>query len=409
MSQAAPATAPQDQQRARALHRLLLHRGAERARHRAPVLQLRHRPCADHRGDGGPAQARREGAERDALPAREHRGAHGDGLCGGDRPRPGRAGACRRRHRQHRQRDAQPVPQPPAGAADVGQGALHLQQRAGRLARHLRAFRAGADRPGLAGAALHEMGMDAAVRRRGEGGAAPRPHHHGDEAGRPGLFHGAARDADAAVGQRPDPQLRGRPVLAAAGRRRRPGADRAARRQAHRRRASDPDLRLCRAIEERAEADRGAGDVRRHRGVRRQPDLQHLARIPVLPRLLAEQASAEGRRRPAGRCRRAVVPGRRDAQGQVVLGAYRRRHAEVGVADVDVPRQPADAGRLRRHPRPVAGGAEEEGDAEVQGSRREARRGAHRRAQGVARAGARRWRPTRASKARSTRTTCSPS
>ena len=73
------------------------------------------------------AEARREGAERDALPAREHRGAHGDGLRGGDRPRPGRAGACRRRHRQHRQRDAQHVPQPPAGAADVRQGALHLR------------------------------------------------------------------------------------------------------------------------------------------------------------------------------------------------------------------------------------------------------------------------------------------
>ena len=221
MSPPAATATPADQQRARALHRLLLHRRPERARHRASVLQLRHRSRADHRGAGGPAQARREGAERDALPAREHRGAHGDGLCGGDRPRPGRAGARRRRHRQHRQRDAQPVPQPPAGAADVGQGALHLEQRAGRLARHLRAFRAGADRPGLAGAALHEMGMDAAVRRRGEGGAAPRPHHHGDEAGRPGLFHGAARDADAAVGERPDPQLHGRAVLAAAGRRRR--------------------------------------------------------------------------------------------------------------------------------------------------------------------------------------------
>ena len=32
------------------------------------------------------------------------------------------------------------------------------------------------------GAALHEVGMDAAVRRRGEGGAAPRPHHHAERA-----------------------------------------------------------------------------------------------------------------------------------------------------------------------------------------------------------------------------------
>ena len=37
---------------------------------------------------------------------------------------------------------------------------------------------------GTPGAALHEVGMDAAVRRRGQGGAAPRPHHHGDQARR---------------------------------------------------------------------------------------------------------------------------------------------------------------------------------------------------------------------------------
>ena len=70
---------------------------------------------------------------------------------------------------------------------------------------------------------------------------------------------------------------------------------------------------------------------------------------------------------------------------QVVLGAHRRRHAQVGVADVDVPGQPAHAGRLRRHPRPAAGGAEEEGDAEVQGGGAEARRGPHRRARRLAR------------------------
>ena len=105
----------------------------------------------------------------------------------------------------------------------------------------------------------------------------------------------------------------------------------------------------------------------------------------------------QGRRRPAGGRRRAVVPGRRVAQGQVVLGAYRRRHAEVGVADVDLPGQSPHAGRLRRHPRAAAGGAEEEGHAEVHGGRQEARRGAQ---LPNARLGAtqpRRWRPTRAS------------
>ena len=226
---------------------------------------------------------------------------------------------------------------------------------------------------------------------------------------RPGLFHGAARDADREVGERPDPQLSGQPVHAAAVRRRRSGGDRAARRQDHRRRASDPDLRLRRAVEERAEDDRGAGDVRRHRGVRGQPDLQHLARVPVLPRLFAEQAPAEGRRRPAGGRRRAVVPERRVAQGQVVLGAYRHRHAEVGVADVDVPGQRPHAGRFRRHPRPAARGAEGQGHAEVQGSGEQARRGAHRRAQAPGASTPRSSPRTRASRARSTRTTSSPS
>ena len=100
------------------------------------------------------------GAESGALPAREHRRAHGGGLCDRHRPRPGRAGACRCRHRQHGDGDAQSLPQPPAGAADGRQGALHHARRAGRHARHLRAFRAGAVRPGEPGAALHQVGMD---------------------------------------------------------------------------------------------------------------------------------------------------------------------------------------------------------------------------------------------------------
>ena len=346
-----PSRRAPDLQRPRAFDRLLLHRGPQRARHRASVLQLRHRSRAGHRGDGGPREARREGAERHALPAREHRRAHGDGLCDGDRARPGRAGARRRRHRQHRKRDAQHVPVAAAGAADVRQGAVHVKQRAGRLARHLRAFRPGADRPGRAGAALHEVGVDAAVGRGGEGGAAPRPHHHGKSSAGPGLFHGAARDVDAAVGRRPDPQLSGRAVRAAAVRRRRSGDDRAARRPADRRRASDPDLRLRRPQRQGGEADRGDRAVRRHRGVRGQPDLQHLARVPLLPRLFAEQAPAEGGRRHSGRRRRAVVSGRRVAQGRLVLGAHRHRHAQVRIADVDLPGQHPHAGRLRPHPR----------------------------------------------------------
>ena len=37
---------------------------------------------------------------------------------------------------------------------------------------------------GEPGAALHQVGMDAAVRRRRQGGAAPRPHDHAERAAR---------------------------------------------------------------------------------------------------------------------------------------------------------------------------------------------------------------------------------
>ncbi len=69
-------------------------------------------------------------------------------------------------------------------------------------ARHLRAFRAGAVRPGQSGAALRQMGMDAAVRHRRQGGAAPRALDHAERAARPGLSDDAARDADAILERR---------------------------------------------------------------------------------------------------------------------------------------------------------------------------------------------------------------
>ena len=182
-----------------------------------------------------------------ALPAREHRRPHGGGLRVRDRTRPGRAGARRRRHREHRDRDAQPVPQPAAGAADGRQGAVHHRQRAGRLARHLRALRAGAVRSGQPGAALHEVGMDAAIRHRGEGGAAPRPLHHAERAAGPGLSDDAARDADAAL-ERATRSAASAPTShgSTAGGGADPKLVVAARRQAARGRESDPDHRLCR-------------------------------------------------------------------------------------------------------------------------------------------------------------------
>ena len=163
------------------------------------------------------------------------------------RPRPGRAGPCRRRHRQYRQRHAQPLPQPPAGAADGRQGALYGQRRTRRLARHLRAFHPGAVRPGEPGAALSEMGMDAALGRRRQGSAAARPFDHAERAARPGLSDDAARDADAALGHRRNPPLFRRSVCRNGRRRRRSEARRRARRQAADGGKSDPDHRLCRA------------------------------------------------------------------------------------------------------------------------------------------------------------------
>ena len=91
-----------------------------------------------------------------------------------------------------------------------------------------------------------EVGMDAAVRRGGQGGAAPRPFDHAERAAGPGLPDDAARDAHPAV-----ERGRGAPLRRRAAWQHRRGAapiqaGRAAGRPAARRRESDPDHRLCR-------------------------------------------------------------------------------------------------------------------------------------------------------------------
>ena len=219
------AVAREDQQ-PELLDRLFLPGGTQRARDRVSLLQFRHRSRADHRGDRASAKARRCAADHHPLPAREYGRPHGRRLCLRHRARPGRARACRCRHRQHRHRDAQHLPQPIAGAADGRQGAVHDRQRARRLARHLRAFRAGAVRSGEPGAPLSQMGMDASVRRRGEGGAAPRPLDHAERAARAGLPDDAARDADPALERGRGAPLRRRAARQHERRRRRSEADR---------------------------------------------------------------------------------------------------------------------------------------------------------------------------------------
>src|SRR6185295_6053519 len=62
------------------------------------------------------------------------------------------------------------LPQPASGAADGRQGAVHHRQRTRGLARYLRALRAGAVRSGEPRSPLPQVGVDAAVRHRGEGG-----------------------------------------------------------------------------------------------------------------------------------------------------------------------------------------------------------------------------------------------
>ena len=201
---------------------------------------------------------RGEALPRDrTLSAREHRRPHGGRLCLRDRSRTGSARARGRRHRQHRHRHAQYLPQPPAGAAHGRQGAVHGRRRACRHARHLRAFRARADRPGQPRASLRQMGMDAALRHRGQGGVAARPLHHAERAARPGLSDDAARDPDANLERRRSAQFFRRAVRQHGRQRRRSRAYSGARRPSHQGRASDPDHRLCRPQRARGAAQCG--------------------------------------------------------------------------------------------------------------------------------------------------------
>ena len=102
----------------------------------------------------------------------------------------------------------------------------------------------------------------------------------------------------------------------------------------------------------------------------------------MLPRLFAEQAPAEGRRRPAGRRRRAVVPERRAAQGRSRSGrtstsTRSSRRRRCGPSRATCACRATSGSILDAAPRRAEG----EGDAGVQGSGREARRAHHRRAQ----------------------------
>ena len=202
----------------------------------------------------------------------------------------------------------------------------------------------------------------------------------------PGLFHGAARDADAEVGERPDPQLRGR----TSSRSRSPAAPipRLIAQLADKLIAAEHPILICGYAGQSKNAPKLIEELAMFAGIAVFEGNQTFNISHEFPCFLGYSPNKHLPKADVGLLVDVDVPwfpADVYAQGQVVLGAYRRRHAEVRVADVDLPGQPADAGRLRRHPRAAAGRAEEEGDAEVQGGGGEARRGAHRRAQGLAR------------------------
>src|SRR6266545_717886 len=97
---------------------------------------------------------------------------------------------------------------------------------------------------------------------------------------------------------------------------------------------------------------------------------QHLACLRVLLRLHGGPGDRPGRRRPAGRRGRALVPARHQDERDDVLGADRRRRGQGRLADVELPVESAPAGQQRPHPRTGARGREGEGDLGVQASSR---------------------------------------
>ena len=120
---------------------------------------------------------------------------------------PGRAGACRCRHRECLHGDPEPVSLPPAGDAVRRPRAAHAARRTDGLARHLCAFRAGPVRYREHRAALREMGIFAALGRRGEGGAGARQRFCAQRSAGPGLHDAAARDAGGRMGRGRDAVL----------------------------------------------------------------------------------------------------------------------------------------------------------------------------------------------------------
>ncbi len=160
--------------RQRSHHLALLPGGDERHRRRLHVLQSRHRSCAADRGDGSLGAGRAQVPQDDPVPAREHRDPHGRRGHARDRARAGGDGSRGRGHRQHRDGRAQPAARSGAGAPDRRQGTAFGARRTRRFARQLCALHPGTARSGRNPAQLREVGVDAAIGRDHQGGAAAR-------------------------------------------------------------------------------------------------------------------------------------------------------------------------------------------------------------------------------------------
>ena len=242
--------------------------------------------------------------------------------------------------------DPEPVSVSAAGDAVRRTRPLHAAWRIDRIARHLCTLRAGSLRHRQHRAALCQMGVFAALRRRGEGSARPRRRLHAQRSTRAGVHDAAARDAGRGMGRSANAGLQSRALW-------RSRRYRSCSRGCHRH-AIDGGGKSDRADGlSRAQCRRGlgAGAPRaclRHPGRGVQLDRsQCFAGFAVLCGLRSVASAGTGRRRTAARYRRALCAAIRQARRSHRLDPDRHRSVEVGFPDVGVPDRHQGPGRLR--------------------------------------------------------------
>ena len=217
-----------------------------------------------------------------------------------------------------------------------------------RLARHLCAFRAGPVRHRQHRPALRQMGIFAALGRRGEGSAGARQRVCAKRSARPRLHDAAARDAGGRMGRRRHAGLSAGALRQRAVGRHRAGAGRGHRGSLDGGGKSDRADGLSRPQAGRGRGAGAAGAGLRHPGRRIQFDRpQYFAGFAVLCRLRSPAPARDRRSRPAARFRRAVHPAICQACRRDQMDPDRHRSAEVGFSDVGICDRHANPGRLR--------------------------------------------------------------